>query len=139
MLADRLLERLEGVRRTGRDAWVARCPAHQDRTPSLAIDDKGDRVLVYCHAECPTEKVLDAVGLSMSDLFERASDSYEVRQRRPSLNARSVLAVLSQDAIHIYMAGALIASGRALSDPNNAALLAAVQRVRYAAILAGAI
>ena len=139
MFADRILEKLEGVRRRGPDSWIARCPAHDDRTPSLVIDDRGSSVLLHCHAACPTEEVVAAIGLKMCDLFERTADSYEGRQRRPSFNARSVLAVLSQDAIHIYVAGAHIASGRALSNHDTSALRAAVQRVRRAATLAGAI
>ena len=65
--------------------------------------------------------------------------SYEDKQRRPSFNARSVLAALFQAATHIYMVVADLASGRAMSDPDKAALLAAVERLRYAAILAGAV
>jgi hypothetical protein len=139
MIADRLLSRLDGVRRVGHNGWIARCPAHDDRNPSLSITENEDKLLVHCKAECPTEEVLAAVGLMMSDLFERTGDSYAGRQRRASFNARSVLAVLSQDATHIYMAGAHVARGQMLSAPDKAALLAAVQRVRYAAILAGAI
>lgn len=139
MLADRILEKLEGVRRTGRNAWVACCPAHKDQTPSLAIEDTGDRVLLFCHAGCDVHAVVAACGLDLSDLFERTGDSYEDKQRRPSFNARSVLAALLQDATHIYMVGADLTSGRALSDPDKAALLAAVGRIRYAAILAGAV
>ena len=37
MLADKLLSRVDGVRSTGQDRWQARCPAHDDKTPSLAI------------------------------------------------------------------------------------------------------
>jgi len=34
--ADILLARLDGVKRTGPDRWIARCPAHDDKRPSLA-------------------------------------------------------------------------------------------------------
>ena len=66
---DVVLTRLERVRRSG-DGWVARCPAHEDRSPSLSVREGGDgRVLVYCHAGCCTEDVVAAIGLSMRDLF----------------------------------------------------------------------
>lgn len=42
-------------------AWIARCPAHQDRTPSLSLRDEDGKVLVHCHAGCPQVAVLDAL------------------------------------------------------------------------------
>jgi hypothetical protein len=41
--------------------WVAHCPAHDDRTPSLSIRDSDDgKVLVCCHAGCDQERVIAA-------------------------------------------------------------------------------
>ena len=40
---DRLLDRLDGVRQNGRDQYLAKCPAHDDRSPSLSIRTLGDR------------------------------------------------------------------------------------------------
>ena len=53
------------------DTLKARCPAHEDTTPSLnvTIGDSGDCVLVKCWAGCETDAVLDALGMTMSDLF----------------------------------------------------------------------
>ena len=63
MSADTLLEHLAGVR--GKDGqWMARCPAHEDRRPSLAIREEPDgRVLLHCFAGCAVQEVLSAVGL----------------------------------------------------------------------------
>jgi hypothetical protein len=53
----------------------SRCPAHEDRNPSLSVGlGKGDRVLLKCHAGCSQEDVVDALGLTMADLFERNGD-----------------------------------------------------------------
>ena len=42
--------------------WMARCPAHEDRTPSLSISrGRNGRTLVLCHAHCPQTAVLDAL------------------------------------------------------------------------------
>jgi putative DNA primase/helicase len=47
-----------GGRKSGR-GWSARCPAHDDRTPSLSLRDTPDgRVLAYCHAGCKQEEVI---------------------------------------------------------------------------------
>ncbi len=45
------------------NAWMARCPAHDDRVPSLAITDTSDgTVLVHCHAGCDQRDVIAALG-----------------------------------------------------------------------------
>jgi putative DNA primase/helicase len=47
-----------GGRKAG-SAWIARCPAHQDREPSLSITDADDgKVLVRCHAGCEQHQVI---------------------------------------------------------------------------------
>ncbi len=61
MIADRFLSHLEGVRSTGQDRWLARCPAHNDQNPSLSIDDKDGKLFVYCHAGCSQDEVIDAL------------------------------------------------------------------------------
>ena len=53
--------------------WQACCPAHDDHTPSLSITPTADKVLVYCHAQCPTDAILAALGLTMRDLFVHSS------------------------------------------------------------------
>lgn len=64
-----LLDRLQKVRPAGDNRWTALCPAHEDRSPSLSIRVAGDKILIHCHAGCPTDDVLAAVGLTFSDLY----------------------------------------------------------------------
>jgi hypothetical protein len=49
--------------------WMARCPGHDDGSPSLSIKETGGRILIYCRAGCPTATVLKAAGLTFRDLF----------------------------------------------------------------------
>lgn len=70
MRISNLLTHLSGVRSAGR-GWIARCPSHEDGSPSLSIaQGHNGKVLLKCHAGCPTEDVLNAMGLRWSDLFE---------------------------------------------------------------------
>jgi putative DNA primase/helicase len=42
--------------------WMARCPAHDDRKPSLSIRAANDgKVLVRCHAGCDQDRVIGAL------------------------------------------------------------------------------
>ena len=77
-----VLDRLENV--TGRcGKWTACCPAHEDKSPSLAITEAYDRVLIHCFAGCETADVMAAIGLSLADLFyNKLSDSALTEGRR---------------------------------------------------------
>ena len=59
MNAEIICEALGG-KRTGRDRYKARCPAHDDKSPSLSIAQK-ERVLVFCHGGCTQEEVISAL------------------------------------------------------------------------------
>ena len=73
-----LLERLEKVQKVP-GGWQARCPAHQDKDPSLSIAKADDgRILIHCHAECPPLDVLAAIGLEFKDLFPEGRVSHWV-------------------------------------------------------------
>ena len=70
MISERdLLDRFEDFKRRRDDEWMAICPAHDDRNPSLHLTLTGDRWLLKCHAGCETEDVLAAIGLDWGDLF----------------------------------------------------------------------
>jgi len=54
--------------------YMARCPVHDDKNPSLSITEGDDgRVLLKCFAGCSTEEIVKALGLTMSDLFPPSS------------------------------------------------------------------
>ncbi len=73
MPVDLVLDRLDGVRERGEN-YQALCPAHDDHEPSLSVSEGEDgRALVRCFAGCRTEDVVSALGLEMSDLFERGN------------------------------------------------------------------
>lgn len=65
-----LVSRLEHCRQVRDGEWIARCPAHDDKTPSLSIKELPDsRVLIHCHAGCGAMDILNSIGLSWSDLY----------------------------------------------------------------------
>lgn len=71
-----VLKRLDHVKRSGEGKYLAACPAHEDRTPSLSIREAGDgTVLLRCWAGCETSTVLAVLGLEWRDLFPRRQRS----------------------------------------------------------------
>ena len=85
-----VLDRLSGVKQN-REQWIARCPAHEDRTPSLSVRRGDDgRCLVNCFAGCYAEDVVAAVGLELKDLFipsapEQRKTFAKIRSRKSLL------------------------------------------------------
>jgi hypothetical protein len=54
----------------------ARCPAHDDDRPSLSVSRGDDgKALVYCHAGCNVQDIVDALDLQMTDLFKGKHDA----------------------------------------------------------------
>lgn len=70
MRLEDILPRFDGVRKSGH-GYKARCPAHDDRKPSLSINVKNGKILINCFAQCPLESILAKVNLQFSDLFTK--------------------------------------------------------------------
>ncbi len=60
---DVVLDHLDVPHRNGDTTAMARCPAHEDRNPSLSVTRGDDKVLLHCHAGCSVESILTAAGL----------------------------------------------------------------------------
>jgi len=74
---EEFLSRLEGVRQVSEGSWMALCPAHDDRNPSLSIQLADDRILIHCFAGCSPQTVVRAMGLEMKDLFLEEEEPFE--------------------------------------------------------------
>jgi hypothetical protein len=70
---EELLDRLH-ARKNGAQ-WMALCPAHEDKNPSLSIAQKNDKILLHCQAGCTVEAVCAGAGIEMADLFSGDADS----------------------------------------------------------------
>jgi hypothetical protein len=74
--------------------WIARCPSHPDRRPSLSIArGRNGRTLLYCYAGCGIDAIARALGIGVQQLFGddvKRSHVFQprpVRYRVPSLRA----------------------------------------------------
>ncbi len=87
MTVDQFLQRLDGVRKTGR-RFVARCPSHHpDINPSLSISEGKRGLLVKCWAGCEVTAITGKLGLELKDLFYDGLP--DPRQRREALQRRA--------------------------------------------------
>lgn len=119
MTVDELLNRLDGVRR-GTTGWLAKCPAHEDRSPSLSIADRDGVILMRCFAGCELVDVTSAIGLRLSDLFPPRPelDEHGPKQqgRRWKHNPADLLHVLQQEATVLAIIAGDINAGKPVSD-----------------------
>lgn len=81
---DLILSRLDKVKQAG-NGFMARCPVHDDKNPSLSITEGDDgRVLLKCFAGCSTEDIVKALGLTMADLFPHKEKPAQQHRKKTS-------------------------------------------------------
>ena len=130
--ADKLLSRLQRVKRTGPGRWIASCPTREDRHPSLAIRELDDgRVLLHDFGGDDVASILAAVGLDLCDLFP-ATPGVAHSTRRP-FNATDVLALVAIESSVAVVVCADVLRSRTVSEIDFGRLLTAAQRLGDAA------
>jgi hypothetical protein len=131
---DALLSRLDGLKAgNGVGRWIARCPAHEDRSPSLTIrlEDDG-RILVHCFAGCSAIDVVGALGLAMTDLFpEPLTKGFLPRIRAP-FSALDAMRCLARESSVVTLAACDIVAGKALTDKDLDRIATAAGRISTA-------
>jgi len=132
MSIETLISRLDGVKETRRGQYIARCPAHEDGSPSLAIKDGDEgRVILHCFAGCETEDVLDAIGLTFADVMpERVGADHSYKPLKPRFDARQVLECISHEAMVVCILAEQFAEIASAKDSER--LLIAASRINTA-------
>lgn len=133
MSAENLLSRLERVKRTGAGRWQARCPAHDDRGPSLSIRELDDsRILVHCFAGCDVRSVLSAVGLSFDDLSPARDLGHHAKREGRPFPAADILRAIAFEALVVAVAGSAMLAGEPFNAFDRDRLFLAVSRIQAA-------
>lgn len=126
-----LLARLEGTRGTGAGKWQARCPSHDDRTPSLSIRELPDgTILLHCWAGCSANDVIRAVGLELRDLFPARTlpQNGKPPERRPWAIADAIK-TLRFEALIVLIAAKTTLRCEKMNDDDMARLSVAAGRI----------
>jgi hypothetical protein len=105
-----LLAMLDGVK--GRNgSWIARCPAHADKSPSLTVKELDDgRILMHCFAGCGTDSVLGVLGLTLGDLFPEPLTTHAPSRKQYS--SADVLRAMRLECSVVAIAAADLADGK---------------------------
>ena len=115
---DNVLAHMECVHKTGADKWICRCPAHNDKSPSLSIRLTPERILLYCFAGCTTEAIITASGLTWGDICgddpDRQAWVRATAKPLPSPNIDDVYRMI------VLVAEDDMAVGKSLSIPDRA-------------------
>jgi hypothetical protein len=128
-----ILERLNGVKPSGKNSWRACCPAHDGTNPTaLTIKEEPDgRILMHCFQGCSVVDVLGAIGVDIAELFPEET----VVHGKPvtkKFYASDVLAALQFESRIVLLASYDLEKGKALSPEDQARLKVAMGRINEA-------
>ncbi len=123
-----VLDRLEGVRKSGA-GWIAKCPAHEDRSPSLSVKEGQRGVMLRCFAGCAFAAIVESIGLRQPDTFYESLSAPQKQQRA----TKAILKGCVSESYRIVCAASTIP----LDAEDLARLKTAVTRLRAALSLDG--
>lgn len=136
-MIDNLISRLRKVKRTGNGQFIACCPAHNDRSPSLSIREVEDgRVLLNCLAGCATEDVLSAVGLDFKDISPEKPIFHKAKPIKPRVYSTDALRIIQQESRIVIFAAYELRKNRPMNDDDLARLELAMERINTATEMA---
>ena len=130
---EKLLSRLQRVKRTSPGKWIASCPTREDKSPSLAIRETDDgTILLHDFGGDSVEAILGAVGLSFADLCPDKPGAIGKPIRRP-FSASDVLSLVAfESSVVVIVVSDLLRRGSA-TEQDLDRLLVAAQRLGRAA------
>lgn len=140
---DTVLHRLDRVKRTAPDKWQALCPAHNDKRPSLSIREADDhKVLLKCWSGCGAAEIVNALGLSLADLFpgdRRSLHQHGTDRMRKPFDYRDALQGIAHEASVTRLIVAAVNRGDELDAESLDRLAQAEERIAAALSAAGGV
>lgn len=131
MTAEIILSKLAKVRKMGADRWMACCPAHGDKSPSLSIRETSDgRVLLHCWVGCGANEILESIGLDFDALFPEKLTNHSPRERMP-FSHREAMAALVPEVLFVAAASSELLK-QPLKKADHDRLILAVSRLHSA-------
>ena len=138
-MIDQFLSKLEKVKRRGGGKYMASCPCHKDRSPSLSIKDDNGTILMRCFSqECTPHDICAAIGFDMRDLFPPSDysnfspDDYKPESKKRSyFSADQMLAALQDETLVAFLIADEMTK-TTIDAATKARLVLAVSRIQAA-------
>jgi hypothetical protein len=129
-MIENILNRLTKVK--GRNGvYTACCPAHGDKSPSLAIRELDDgRILMKCFADCSVQDIMGSIGMEIGDLFPDTNKDLPPVKRK--YYATDLLRVIEFEAWVVSVAAYSMSTGKQLSDTDRDRMKVAQARIMEA-------
>jgi hypothetical protein len=132
-----ILSKLPAVRPSG-DKWRADCPnGHKSRSNlSIKCCENGS-VLLHCHAGCGPHEVMQGLGLTLADLYDRPIDTKPRYARRSpqeikEYHWKAAFKYLPEEISIVMIGSQDVSEGRPLNDEDQARFELACERLQTA-------
>jgi hypothetical protein len=122
---DTLLSKVHRLKKTGDSKWLACCPAHDDKSPSLAIKLADDQILIHCFAGCDVSAIVGALALELSDLMPESKRHTRPNNKRPKFNKSELFDRIVEESAISIVAIRQVFSGTPLNDDDMARVVKA--------------
>jgi hypothetical protein len=131
MSIDTLIFRLSGLKETLNGQYIALCPGHDDRSPSLSVRECEDgRVLLHCFAGCDTGNVLAAIGMTFADVMPKRIGQFHSHKPVPfRIPPRDALITLDHESLVVAIIASDFLEHREIDQATWARLAQAVSRI----------
>lgn len=131
MTTDTLLNALVKVKQTNQSTWIACCPAHDDKNPSLSIRQVDDgRILIHCFAGCSAFEILDSIGLSFADVHPKSNLGSTFKPLRKIFDTHTALQLLQFESSLVLEYARTINRDERTTDQDFNRLFKAVERIQ---------
>lgn len=135
---EEVLNRLTKVKKSGKDKWMACCPAHEDSSPSLAIKESDGTILLHCFAGCGVDDICGAIGIELVELFPPTDKREWENQEKPvkfgavRFTAIDALRCLAGEGSVLLLLACDMAEGKVLGQDDQDRLTTALGRLSAA-------
>ena len=130
MSLENILARLNKVKKSGK-GYIACCPAHEDKSPSMVLKDDDGTVLIHCFAGCGIDEIMGAIGMDASELFP-PKESHSKGIKKAAFNPYNVLEALMTELTIVTMYAGDLKKGKEISKKDYDRFLVAVTRIESA-------
>jgi len=129
--AARILDRLSRAKRVKPNQWMAACPCCESRKgrPLAVTEAQDGRVLLHAFCGCETAAVLQRIGLTINDLFDRPEGEGALQASDRRISTQDVFDALCPEITALGLIAADFLAHRDISEQDWDRLATATTRI----------